>query len=151
MNNRGCVLWTKEKAIEKAIGKSGPIESGWGYHLMMTLRRCNPELIRDEGIIKQFIVDLCDKIKMTRHGEPLLTRFGSDPKVCGYSVVQFIEESNITFRVLPAEISGHWVEENNKIFLDIFSCVQFDIDPTVEFCKKFFKAEEVEHRYIVRN
>ena len=49
-------------------------------------------------------------------GEPLIHHFGSGNKA-GYTLVQLIETSNIT---------AHFCEETNDMYLDVFSCKPFD-------------------------
>ena len=75
---------------------------------------------------------------MTPYGLPTIVRFGEDPVVCGYSLVQLIETSNIT---------AHFAEDTNSIYLDIFSCKDYDSEEAADFTKEFFEAESyIMHR-----
>ena len=104
----------------------------WGYSTHIDLKHCNPATIRSSLKIQEFTIALVSLLKMTPYGEPTLVRFGKDPKVTGYSLVQLIETSCIT---------AHFAEDTNSIYLDIFSCKDYDSVEACEFTKKFFEAE----------
>jgi S-adenosylmethionine/arginine decarboxylase-like enzyme len=53
---------------------------------------------------------------MVPFGEPQIVMFGSGNKK-GYTLVQLIETSNIT---------AHFVEETDDLYLDVFSCKEFE-------------------------
>lgn len=53
---------------------------------------------------------------MVPYGKPRVVMFGTGNKK-GYTLVQLIETSNIT---------GHFVEETDDMYLDVFSCKTFD-------------------------
>ena len=79
-----------------------------------------------------FARDLCDLLGVRRFGDPHIVRFGDDPVVYGYSMVQLIETSLV---------SAHFVESTNTVYLDVFSCKWYDVDVAVEFARTFFKGE----------
>lgn len=68
----------------------------WGLLTSLDISGCDPEKIRSKEIITQFAIDLCEYIKMKRFGDPIVVRFGADPKVQGYSLAQLIETSMIS-------------------------------------------------------
>lgn len=104
----------------------------WGLLSCIDLYACDPEIIRNAGKIKQFVVELCDLIEMKRFGETLVVNFGEDERVAGYSMTQLIETSLI---------SAHFANLTNTTYLDVFSCKLYDSEVVAEFAKKFFKAE----------
>lgn len=53
----------------------------WGLLTSIDLRDCDPQKIRSREVITQFSIDLCDHIKMKRFGDPIVVRFGADPRV----------------------------------------------------------------------
>ena len=126
-----------EETIE--LFKSG---NEWGLLTSVDLRGCDPEKIRSKEVITQFSIDLCEHIKMKRFGDPIVVRFGADPRVQGYSLAQLIETSLI---------SGHFAEDTDRAFIDIFSCKEYPPQETAEYCKKYFGAKEVDHSVIFRN
>lgn len=120
-----------------------PKETGiWGYSLHLNLAGCNPEKIRDGEFLKKFFLDLCAHIKMTPYGEPQVIYFGKDPFVSGYSVNLFLEESNIT---------GHFVEQTNRVFIDVFSCCEFSSKDAFSYVKEAFDAESGNYKFLVRS
>jgi len=105
----------------------------WGLSCSIDLYECSPELIRSAEAIKQYAAELCDFIEMKRFGEPVVVDFGEDPRVSGYSLMQLIETSSIT---------GHFANQTNTAYIDVFSCKYYPPYKTMEFCKKYFKAKK---------
>jgi len=101
----------------------------WGIASSIDIYNCNPGTIRDSEKIKQFVVELCDLIRMRRFGETLVVHFGEDERVSGYSMVQLIETSLI---------SAHFANQTNTTYLDVFSCKPYDTDVVAEFARKYF-------------
>lgn len=113
----------------------------WGWHLVLNLYDCNPALITSAGVIEKFVIALCDLIKMRRFGPPTIVNFGEDPRVAGYSLVQLIETSNIC---------GHFANDSNAVYLDIFSCKAFDPQVAANFCAVTFEAQDTKGVFISR-
>ncbi|HLH70176.1 MAG TPA: S-adenosylmethionine decarboxylase [Candidatus Dormibacteraeota bacterium] len=115
----------------------------FGWELLLDLYGCDEEAIRDEARIRQFVEQLCDEIlRMRRVGEPLLLRFGeADPKTAGYSAVQLIETSSIV---------AHFSEERRSVYLDVFSCRQFDPEQVTRFASQVFRAGHCQSRFVTR-
>lgn len=123
----------------------------WGYHLRINAGGVNFNIITSEDLIKKYLIDLCDLIEMSRFGEPQVVRFGKDPKVGGFSFVQLIEESDCIGRtVIPSDITGHLVESDCSIYIDIFSCKPFNVARAVIFTVDYFEAKCEEHDYTER-
>jgi S-adenosylmethionine/arginine decarboxylase-like enzyme len=116
-------------------------KESWGFHTIIDGFDCNPEKIRDAEYIRKFVIELCDLIEMKRFGEPFIVKFGEDPRVTGYSMLQLIETSNL---------ACHYAENTNSFYLDIFSCKKYDVKKAVEFCTEFFEAKSHVYRYIER-
>lgn len=106
----------------------------FGQELTLDLYDCDPEIISNGEKIREFVIELCDKvIMMKRYGEPIIPHFGHDnPVTSGYSLVQLIETSNV---------SAHFSEYKKAVYLNIFSCAWFDPKKAEEYCKKFFGAK----------
>lgn len=104
----------------------------WGLSASIDLHGCNPEFIRSPEKIQEFVIKLCDHIKMMRFGDTIIQRLGK-AHLGGYSMFQFIETSSIT---------AHFEEIENRAFIDIFSCRRFDADKAAQFCKDFFEAKD---------
>jgi S-adenosylmethionine/arginine decarboxylase-like enzyme len=113
----------------------------WGLLSCIDLYDCDPETIRNAEKIKQFVVELCDLIKMKRFGETQVVNFGEDERVAGFSMIQLIETSLI---------SAHFANLTNTTYLDVFSCKLYDSKVVADFAKEFFKAERVNLQVVER-
>lgn len=125
-------------------------EKYWGYHLILNASGLNGDKIRSADFIKQFLVELCDKIKMKRFGDPIVVDFGEDEKVSGFTFVQLIETSNIAGTVKSTGGIGHLVNQNNSGYFDVFSCSPFDENEAIEFIMNSFEAKSENHTFIKR-
>ena len=105
-------------------------DKAWGLCAAVDLQDCNPDLIRDADHIKRYVVELCELIGMKRFGECQVVDFG-EGRVAGYSMVQLISTSLI---------SGHFANDTNNAYLDIFSCKGYDPEVVESFSRDFFGA-----------
>ena len=101
--------------------------------MSVDLYECNHAIITNEDEIRNFVVKLCKLIDVVRYGETRVVHFGRG-KVEGYSMVQLIETSLI---------SGHFANEDNSAYIDVFSCKDFSKDKVGKFSKEFFGAKEM--------
>ncbi len=114
----------------------------WGLYTSVDIKGCDPASIRDAEKIRQFIIELCDLIDMKRFGEPQIIHFGPNEKVAGFSMTQLIETSLV---------SGHFANETNAAYLDIFSCKEYEPSKAAEFCRNFFGAESATYQVLFRD
>jgi S-adenosylmethionine/arginine decarboxylase-like enzyme len=112
----------------------------WGKHLMIDAARVTGHTIRNPAIIHDFNKTLVKRIDMVAYGQPQIVRFGSGNKA-GYTLVQLIETSNIC---------AHFVEENNSMYLDVFSCKDFDPIVVKETVEEFFEAKHMKMKVLTR-
>ena len=112
----------------------------WGYHLILDCSRCIPLRIRNKNNIITFAKHLVKKIDMVPFGEPQVQHFGTGNKA-GYTLVQLIETSNIT---------AHFVEETNDIYLDVFSCKPFEPNDVETVVNEFFAPTTKSAMFVVR-
>jgi len=102
----------------------------WGLSTAVDLQDCKPDAIRSRAKIEAYVVALCKLIGMKRFGDCQIVHFG-EGRVAGYSMIQLIETSLI---------SGHFANDTNRAYLDIFSCKGYDPKVVEEFSKEFFGA-----------
>jgi S-adenosylmethionine/arginine decarboxylase-like enzyme len=117
-------------------------EKLWGLAVSIDLGECDHDKIASKETITQFAIDLAKYIDMKRYGEPIVVFFGDEPKVQGYSLVQLIETS---------QISGHFAEDTNRAFIDVFSCKQFPPQKTAEYVQKYFGAKKMQYSLAYRD
>jgi len=109
-------------------------ENPWGMATSVDLYECNPDSIRSAEKIRAFVDELCNLIEMKQFGPTVVVDFGEDPRVSGYSMTQLIETSLI---------SGHFANQSNAAYLDIFSCKAYPPHVAAAFAKEFFEAREI--------
>ena len=116
------------------------MNKSWGKHLVLDAASCTPASIRCPANIHRFTQVLVKKIDMVAYGPPQIVMFGSGNKK-GYTLVQLIETSNIC---------AHFVEETNDMYLDVFSCKDFDPHIVVGIVAEYFKPADVQTRCMLR-
>lgn len=114
--------------------------SAWGILTSIDLKNCSPIIIRSSIAISDYVKELLRIIDMKPYGEPQIVHFGSK-ETAGYTLVQLIETSSIT---------GHFVNERNDAFIDIFSCKPYDSVDVADFTCSYFKAQELGYDIIER-
>ena len=116
-------------------------ESGaWGLCTSIDLYDCNLEKMKDEDSIRAFVKEVLKEIGMIPVGELQLRHFGAKKQI-GYSFAQFIETSLL---------SGHFAETPKSIYLDIFSCKEYNPQQLIDYAKKHFEAKSVSARITIR-
>jgi S-adenosylmethionine decarboxylase len=114
----------------------------WGVSACIDLYDCDLKLMQDEQAIKRFAREFCALIKMRRFGETQVVRFGDDPRVTGFSMTQLIETSLV---------SAHFADNSRAIYLDVFSCAQYEPNAAANFAARFFKAHRCQVQVVVRS
>jgi S-adenosylmethionine/arginine decarboxylase-like enzyme len=113
----------------------------WGYHLMLDCSNCNDN-IKDRDTIYRFIKQLVNDIDMIAHGEPVIEYLlPGDPKQ-GYSLMQLITTSNIC---------AHFVESDNSVYFDVFSCKKFANDTVINVVNQYFSPGKIKINFITRH
>ena len=109
----------------------------WGYHLTVDCAGCN-DAITNENAVAAFAKDMVEALDMTAFGEPQIVRFGEDPKVTGFTLIQLIETSNI---------AAHFCDYSGEAYIDVFSCKKFDIKDAIAVVEKHFAPVAYNHSY----
>ena len=112
----------------------------WGYHLILNCAKCVPHSIRSQANITHFAKNLVKKIEMVPYGDPQVVMFGSGNKK-GYTLVQLIETSNIT---------AHFVEETDDLYLDVFSCKPFHPKDVEAVVFAHFNPQDIQTEFLKR-
>jgi S-adenosylmethionine decarboxylase len=113
----------------------------WGVSSSIDLYECDLALMQNADAIREFVVILCDRIKMRRYGETQVVFFGDEPRVQGFSMTQLIETSLI---------SAHFADASRAIYLDVFSCAPYDSEDAAKFAAEYFKADHYELHVVNR-
>jgi S-adenosylmethionine decarboxylase len=114
----------------------------FGKELILDLSDCDPKIITQKKKILEYLEKICRLIKMKRYGKPVAKRFGFGRDfTAGFSFLQLIETSLI---------SGHISELWRKVYINVFSCKDFDEEKAASFTQKFFKAKKIKKRVLIR-
>ena len=122
------------------------MSQNWGYQLILDLGGCNINKITEENT-KDMIDSLLKKTKMKALGKPVFkfihaTEQSVSHSIDGFSVVQFIITSSITI---------HTVNSTRSIFIDFFSCKEFNPDDVERIVERFYNPSIIKRRYITRD
>jgi S-adenosylmethionine decarboxylase len=105
----------------------------YGWSARVDLYECDISRLRSRDAIEEFVDSLCSQVLgMKRHGDLLIDWFGSsEDKTGGFSFVQMIETSSVV---------GHASESQRSLYLDIFSCKDFDAHSAAQHAATHFGA-----------
>jgi S-adenosylmethionine/arginine decarboxylase-like enzyme len=134
-------------ALSRDKSKINQDKNTYGMEQIVDLEDVPDEMFQ-EGKVKEFLLGLCKEIKMNHDPRgPLTWGCRSDmddpvnPKSDGISGVLFIETSSITI---------HAIDRLSKVFVNCFSCADFDPLAMMKYTEKFWKGKIVNHRHITR-
>ena len=123
----------------------------FGYSLHLNLYDClgsiecfrKPGKDKDNGalILKIFVDYVLSLIDMKPIYEPLVKYYGDHDWNKGYSYLQLINTSNINI---------HTVSSTKSVYIDIFSCRQFDVEKVRSYCKVFWIPSEMNYDFLER-
>lgn len=115
----------------------------WGYHLMLDCGGCDFESMTNKQHLQNFVKELVNAIDMTAIGNPWIeqTAIGLPDKE-GFSLYQLIVTSNI---------SAHFVNSSRQIYLDVFSCKEFEQEIVKQVVEKYFLPTHIKLNFLHRN
>ena len=121
--------------------------NNYGKELILDLHSCNAKKFTRRAL-KRFFKDLCSLIDMERcelfwwddYGLPAAER-QTEPHLKGTSAIQFIMTSNIII---------HTLDLMGNVYLNIFSCKDFDTKKATDFSREFFEGRVASAKTIIR-
>jgi len=119
--------------------------NSYGKELILDIHNCDSSKFNRRSI-KSYIQQLCKLIEMERcklcwwddYGVPLEEQ-ETEPHLKGTTAIQFIKTSNILI---------HTLDLLKNVYINIFSCKDFDTDLAKNFSKEWFKGKIV-NSYII--
>jgi len=121
--------------------------SDYGKELILDLHYCEPTRFT-RAIIEYYFKEVCTLIYMERGKlvwwDDLYTPQAekeTEPHLVGISAVQFIKTSNITI---------HTLSILKRVYLNVFSCKDFDDNLVVRFSMEWFYGDVVNKKVIRR-
>lgn len=119
-----------------------PDNLGFGPHLMLDCRQCNPEKIGDLAYVFQVLDTLPERIGMTKIIQPYVFPYsGLVPEDKGITGMVVIAESHLSF---------HSFTEKDYFFFDLFSCKPFDVAAAQQAIIEAFEVKDWEAHYAER-
>lgn len=119
----------------------------YGQEVLLDLHSCDAtKFTRSQ--IEQYCAELCELIQMERCDLHFWDDVGvaedeqqTDPKTKGTSAVQFILTSTIVI---------HTLDLMQAVYVNIFSCKEFDADEAAKFTAKWFDSKDWNANVVVR-
>jgi S-adenosylmethionine/arginine decarboxylase-like enzyme len=115
---------------------------GWGKHLIIDAKHCFPARVQDPEYIRFFTKELVRQIEMVPFGEPQVVHFADGTDLAGWTMIQLIETSSIM---------GHFLDISGDLYLDVFSCKDFEEQRVIDALDHFFSPDEIKHQVIMRD
>ena len=119
----------------------------YGCELILDLHACDAAKFTREGI-ERFCTGLCEVIAMERCDLHFWDDLGvpeeerqTDPRTKGTSAVQFILTSTIVI---------HTLDLVKTVYVNIFSCKEFDTDGAAKFTANWFGSEDWTAQVVTR-
>ena len=115
--------------------------SRYGIELVLDLHDCDTgKFSRDN--IGFFLVQICSTIRMVPYGEPHFWEDNSGvAHLHGISAFQFVSTSNIVV---------HSLTLLKAVYINIFSCRDFDVETAAKFSGDFFGTKAVRANVVER-
>lgn len=127
--------------------KDDALNAPYGFELILDLHKCDVNKF-DRVSLEVYFKKICKKINMERCALHFWDDFGvpqdeqqTSPHTKGTSAVQFILTSSIVI---------HTLDLLEAVYINIFSCKEFDKVKAEEFTKEWFKAKECRSHFIER-
>ena len=119
----------------------------YGQEVLLDLHECDPKTFT-RAEIQRYFEELCDLIDMERCNLYFWDDVGvpeeeqqTDPKTKGTSAVQFILTSTIVI---------HALDLMKAVYVNIFSCKEFDTDVAAQFTAKWFSSRDWTRHVVTR-
>tara|TARA_Y100000310_G_C20645012_1_gene796042 strand:+ start:867 stop:1268 length:402 start_codon:yes stop_codon:yes gene_type:complete len=114
----------------------------FGQHLTIDASQCNRKKLTDQSFVYDILNKLPGKVGMTKMTLPYVVRW-LDPgaTVEGISGFVTIAESHISIHTFP---------EKDYVFMDVFSCRNFDVNKAFELLTKVFEAKKFTKKVVKR-
>ncbi|PIN80235.1 adenosylmethionine decarboxylase [Candidatus Woesearchaeota archaeon CG10_big_fil_rev_8_21_14_0_10_34_8] len=106
----------------------------FGPHLMLDLAECEVRALENLDLIFDILNQLPGKIGMTKITQPYVFKYhGVVPEDWGITGTVIIAESHISIHTFP---------EKRYVFVDLFSCKNFDVKTAKKYLVKIFKSKK---------
>ena len=106
----------------------------FGPHLMLDLGECNQQALENLDLVFDVLNQLPAKVGMTKITQPYVFKYhGVVPEDWGITGIVIIAESHISIHTFP---------EKRYVFIDLFSCKNFDVEKAKKYLIKIFGSKK---------
>ncbi len=119
----------------------------WGVETILDAENCDLQSISSIPNIQSFIDELCEKTKMKKMGNLHYERVPKDD----YSVLKDIDGLSVCQFILTSSIVIHFCETSKSMYLNFFSCKEYDDKIIPELVKKYFSSTSMKHLVVPRD
>jgi S-adenosylmethionine decarboxylase len=114
----------------------------FGPHLTIDGKGCDFDKLRDINLVYKALNELPDLIGMTKMTLPYVVPWkDKGSEIPGVSGFVMIAESHISIHTFP---------EEDYLFIDIFSCREFNTDLTIKYFKELFGIKKMSLNVVKR-
>lgn len=111
----------------------------WGLYSSVDIHNCDPEFLQNDEMVKQYVIQLCDILKIKRNGEAVAINAGDNKYPC-YSMTH-LDESLITI---------HFSDTLKTTYIDVFSSNYYDPEVFAHFSICYFRGSKYNLEVLLR-
>lgn len=118
------------------------MSSYWGYHLTLDCADCDRESIKTKSVVQNFVTTLLERIDM----EPI------GPTHIEYTAAEFPDKAGLTAIqiIVTSTIVAHFIDSSGDLYLDVFSCKEFENEEVIRTVHEFFSPKKVRANFLTR-
>ena len=106
----------------------------FGKHITIDASGCNQKKLTDQHLIYELLNKFPEHLGMMKMTLPYIVEWmDKGAKIPGISGFVMIAESHISVHTFP---------EKDYVFIDVFSCVNFDVKKAIKLLVDFFEAKK---------
>lgn len=114
----------------------------FGKHVTIDASSCSWEKLTNQSLIYNLLNELPEKIGMHKMTLPYVVEWmDKGAKIPGISGFVMIAESHISIHTFP---------EKDYVFIDVFSCVNFEVEKAIDLLLDFFEAKKNTTKVVTR-
>ena len=114
----------------------------FGKHVTIDASGCNWKKLTDQHLVYDMLDKLPSQLEMTKMTLPYVVKWlDRGATVPGISGFIMIAESHISVHTFP---------EKDYVFIDVFSCVSFDVKKAIKLLIEFFEAKKNTTKVVTR-
>jgi len=138
---------------------------GFGPHLIIDGYGADPQCLEDENLMYAILDELPELIGMNKIDKPNVYKF-DQKEIAGISIFGFcVGKSGIINKlfssffekklvgsvlIVESHISIHTYSKKDCVFIDVFSCKDFDTKKAIDFFEKAYKIKKMDVQVLKR-